>query len=94
MAETDQREGIELQGNFSANEQEELITVIKKMITLRDVVLKVNNSTSKAPGSPMNSVLGRLSDAEFLPEYEPSRRKGVDDERAGVDGSRARSLQR
>ena len=50
MAETDQREGIELQGNFSANEQEELITVIKKMITLRDVVLKVNQLYIESAG--------------------------------------------
>ena len=50
MAETDQREGIELQGNFSANEQEELINVIKKMITLRDVVLKVNQLYIESAG--------------------------------------------
>ncbi|MBR90254.1 MAG: hypothetical protein CMO66_03150, partial [Verrucomicrobiales bacterium] len=50
MAETDQREGIELQGNFSANEQEELINVIKKLITLRDVVLKVNQLYIESAG--------------------------------------------
>ena len=50
MAETDQREGIELQGNFSANEQEELISVIKKLITLRDVVLKVNQLYIESAG--------------------------------------------
>jgi len=42
MAETGQREGVELQGNFSANEQEEMLVVLEKLIVLRDVVLKVN----------------------------------------------------
>jgi len=50
MAETDQREGIELQGSFSANEQEELINVVKKLITLRDVVLKVNQLYIESAG--------------------------------------------
>ena len=63
MAETDQREGIELQGNFSANEQEELITVIKKMITLRDVVLKVNQLYIESAGQSDEFRTERLLDA-------------------------------
>ena len=50
MAETDQREGIELQGNFSANETEELLNVLKKLVVLRDVVLKVNQMYIESAG--------------------------------------------
>tara|TARA_B100001123_G_scaffold255853_1_gene285366 strand:+ start:1954 stop:7458 length:5505 start_codon:yes stop_codon:yes gene_type:complete len=50
MAETGQREGVELQGNFSANEQEELLTVLEKLVVLRDVVLKVNQLYIKSAG--------------------------------------------
>ncbi len=50
MAETDQREGIELQGNYSANETEELLNVLKKLTVLRDVVLKVNQLYIESAG--------------------------------------------
>ena len=50
MAETDQREGIELQGNYSANEQEEILTVLEKLVILRDVVLKVNQLYIESAG--------------------------------------------
>ena len=50
MAESGQREGVELQGNFSANEQEEILTVLQKLIVLRDVVLKVNQLYIESAG--------------------------------------------
>jgi hypothetical protein len=50
MAETGQREGIELQGNYSANEQEEILTVLEKLVILRDVVLKVNQLYIESAG--------------------------------------------
>ena len=42
IAETDSRDGIELEGNYSAQEMEELIKVFKKMIVVRDIISKVN----------------------------------------------------
>ena len=50
MAETGQREGVELQGSFSANETEELLNVLQKLIVLRDVVLKVNQLYIESAG--------------------------------------------
>jgi hypothetical protein len=50
MAETGQREGVKLQGNFSANETEELLNVLQKLIVLRDVVLKVNQMYIESAG--------------------------------------------
>ncbi|MBC8325209.1 MAG: DNA repair ATPase [Verrucomicrobia subdivision 3 bacterium] len=50
MAETGQREGIELQGSYSANETEELLNVLKKLTVLRDVVLKVNQLYIESAG--------------------------------------------
>jgi hypothetical protein len=50
MAETGQREGVELQGNYSANETEELLNVLKKLTVLRDVVLNVNQLYIESAG--------------------------------------------
>ncbi len=50
MAETGQREGIQLQGNYSATETEDMLNVLKKLVTLRDVVLKVNQLYIESAG--------------------------------------------
>ena len=50
MAETGQREGVELEGNYSANETEELLNVLKKLTVLRDVVLNVNQLYIESAG--------------------------------------------
>jgi len=50
MAETGQREGIELEGNFSPNQIEELIGILEKLIVIRDVVLKVNQLYIESAG--------------------------------------------
>ena len=42
MAELDTREGIELGGNYSLEEINELVTTMKKLMRVRDVVLAVN----------------------------------------------------
>jgi len=42
MAETDSREGIELEGNFPTDALDELVDVIQKLIVVRDVILNVN----------------------------------------------------
>jgi len=50
IAETGIREGVEFEGNYSANETEEIIAVLQKMITVRDVVLKVNQMYIESAG--------------------------------------------
>jgi len=42
IAERDSREGVELQGNYSSAETDEIVTVLKKLGKIRDVVLRVN----------------------------------------------------
>ena len=42
MAGQDSREGIELEGNYSIEELNELVATMKKLVTVRDVILKVN----------------------------------------------------
>ena len=42
IAETGQHEGVEFQGNFSANESDDIINIFKKLVFIRNVVLKVN----------------------------------------------------
>ena len=42
MAQSDSREGIELEGNYSLEELNEMVAVMKKLIRIRDVILRVN----------------------------------------------------
>ncbi len=42
MAERDTREGIELEGSYSLEELNEFVAVMKKLLRIRDVVLRVN----------------------------------------------------
>ena len=42
IAETDSRDGVELEGSYSAEEMNELVSVLKKMIIVRDVISKIN----------------------------------------------------
>jgi len=42
MAETDSREGVELEGIYASEELNELVTVVKKLLRIRDVILAVN----------------------------------------------------
>lgn len=42
IAETDQREGIDFEGNYTPEEMNEIISVLKKLMFVRDVILKVN----------------------------------------------------
>ena len=42
MAESDSREGVELEGSYSAEELNEFVATMKKLIRVRDVILAVN----------------------------------------------------
>ena len=42
IAETDSRDGIDLEGSYSAEEMNEFVSVLKKMITVRDIISDVN----------------------------------------------------
>ncbi|MGB0525333.1 MAG: DNA repair ATPase [Flammeovirgaceae bacterium] len=42
LAKTDNREGIEFESNISGEELNEYVSVLKKMVTIQDVILKVN----------------------------------------------------
>ena len=42
IAETDSRDGIELEGNYSVEEMNEFVSVLKKMIVVRDIISKIN----------------------------------------------------
>ncbi|HIA18321.1 MAG TPA: AAA family ATPase, partial [Planctomycetaceae bacterium] len=42
MAETNSREGIELEGNYSIEELNEMVSTMQKLIHIRNVILKVN----------------------------------------------------
>ncbi|MDM8538375.1 AAA family ATPase, partial [Desulfobacterales bacterium HSG17] len=52
IAETGNREGAEFEGSYSVEEINEMVSVMKKLITLREIILKVNleyiNSASQA----------------------------------------------
>ncbi|MCP4694308.1 MAG: AAA family ATPase, partial [Desulfobacterales bacterium] len=50
IAETDSRDGIEFQGAYSAEEIDEMVSVMKKMIKARDVVLRVNQEYIHSAG--------------------------------------------
>ena len=50
IAETGIQEGVEFEGNYSAQESEEIVSVLKKMIAVRDVVLKVNQMYIESAG--------------------------------------------
>jgi len=42
IAETDTRDGVELEGSYSVEEMNEFVNVLKKMIVVRDVISKIN----------------------------------------------------
>ncbi|MCO6456506.1 MAG: DNA repair ATPase [Pirellulaceae bacterium] len=42
MAQRDAREGIELEGNYSLEELDEMVATMKKLLRVRDVILRVN----------------------------------------------------
>lgn len=42
IAETDEREGVEFEGSYSSVEVEEFVSTLRKLMTVRDVILKVN----------------------------------------------------
>ncbi len=49
-AQTGSREGIEFQGNYASQEIEEMASVMKKLIIVRDVILKVNQQYIRSAG--------------------------------------------
>ncbi|NLE38025.1 MAG: AAA family ATPase, partial [Pirellulaceae bacterium] len=51
MAETDSAEGVNFEGNYSLIEQNEMITVMRKLMRVRDVVLKVNEEYIRSAGT-------------------------------------------
>ncbi|MFW5798815.1 MAG: AAA family ATPase, partial [Planctomycetota bacterium] len=51
IAETDSNEGVEFQGNYSVDQINEFVDVMKKLITVRDVVLKVNEQYIASAGT-------------------------------------------
>lgn len=50
IAETDSRENIEFEGNYSREEIEEMVSVMKKLIIVRDVILRVNQQYIASAG--------------------------------------------
>lgn len=50
VAETGQQEGIEFEDNYSAEELNEYLSTMKKLYTVRDVVLKVNQEYIRSAG--------------------------------------------
>ena len=50
IAETDSRDGVELEGSYAADEMEEMLSVMKKLIAVREVVLKVNQQYIRSAG--------------------------------------------
>ena len=42
IAETGTRDGVELEGSYSVEEMNEFVSVLKKMITVRDIISKIN----------------------------------------------------
>lgn len=50
MAETDQQEGIDFEGNYTVEEIHEYVATMKKLLTVRDVVLRVNQEYIRSAG--------------------------------------------
>jgi hypothetical protein len=50
IAESDSREGIELEGNYAPEDVNEIVSVLKKLIQVRDVILKVNKEYIRSAG--------------------------------------------
>lgn len=50
IAQTGSREGIEFEANYGAEETNEIVSVLKKMLRARDVILKVNMQYIKSAG--------------------------------------------
>lgn len=50
IAETGQEEGVEFEGNYTAEELNEYVSTMKKLFTVRDVVLKVNSEYIRSAG--------------------------------------------
>lgn len=50
MAERGTREGLELEGSYSAQEIEDAVSVMKKLIRIRDVILRVNAEYIRSAG--------------------------------------------
>ncbi len=50
IAETGSHEGVELTGNYSAEEVAEMVSVMRKLITVRDVILAVNTEYIHSAG--------------------------------------------
>ncbi|MHC4525701.1 MAG: ATP-binding protein, partial [Planctomycetota bacterium] len=50
LAETNQQEGVEFEGNYSVDELNEYVNTLKKLFTVRDVVLKVNQQYIASAG--------------------------------------------
>jgi hypothetical protein len=50
IAESDSREGIELEGNYAPEDVNEIVAVLRKLIVVRDVVLKVNQEYIRSAG--------------------------------------------
>jgi len=50
IAETGQREGLDFEGNYTAEEIQEYVATMKKLLVVRDVVLKVNREYIRSAG--------------------------------------------
>jgi MoxR-like ATPase len=50
IAETGQREGLDFEGNYTAEEVQEYVATMKKLLVVRDVVLKVNREYIRSAG--------------------------------------------
>ena len=50
IAETDTREGIDFEGNYTPEDVNEIVNVLKKLITVRDVILTVNQEYIRSAG--------------------------------------------
>ncbi len=50
IASTDSRDGVELEGRYAAEELNEIVAVMKKMLRIRDVVLRVNEEYIRSAG--------------------------------------------
>jgi len=50
IAETGQREGLDFEGNYTADEVQEYVATMKKLLVVRDVVLKVNREYIRSAG--------------------------------------------
>jgi hypothetical protein len=50
IASTGSREGVELEGNYTAEEVSEMVAVVEKLIKVRDIILKVNQQYIRSAG--------------------------------------------